>query len=210
MRSEKQKYRQELIPNGRFKQCCVFVRNDLVERKIRSRRVASKQFLEFEEKLGLDRNEYSFDEQDIINALQVAFEGEIVHTQYCVENKRLDFYFFEGKLGIEIDEYGHVDRNSEYEQSRKLMIGKNLGCKIIRTDPDAPDLNIWRLINQVCMHIKHSTRKSTKKLLVDDLSKELWEAVIELKSKYKDIKAKLIKNVLNDVLPEYKKWLVKK
>ena len=54
-----------------------------------------------------------FDEQ-AISSLQVAFEGEIMHTQYCVQNKRLDFYFSEHKLGVEIDEYGHSDRDFEY------------------------------------------------------------------------------------------------
>ena len=51
---EKQKYRQELIANTQFQPCTVFLRNDLVERKIRIRRESSKKFLEFEEKLGLD------------------------------------------------------------------------------------------------------------------------------------------------------------
>ena len=32
--SEKQKYRQELTHNAEYQQCRVFVRNDLVERKI--------------------------------------------------------------------------------------------------------------------------------------------------------------------------------
>ena len=49
-----------------------------------------------------------------------------MHTQYHVENKRLDFYFSEHKLRVEIDEYGHADRNFEYKQSRQLMIEKNL------------------------------------------------------------------------------------
>ena len=31
---EKQKYRQELTPNAEYQQCRVFVRNDLVKRKI--------------------------------------------------------------------------------------------------------------------------------------------------------------------------------
>ena len=31
---EKQKYRQELTPNREFQRCSMFVRNDLVERKI--------------------------------------------------------------------------------------------------------------------------------------------------------------------------------
>ena len=43
----KEKYRQELTPNAEYQQCRVFVRNDLVERKIKSCRKSSKRFLEF-------------------------------------------------------------------------------------------------------------------------------------------------------------------
>ena len=39
---EKQKYRQELTPNAEYQQCRVFVRNDLVERKIKSCGKSSK------------------------------------------------------------------------------------------------------------------------------------------------------------------------
>ena len=108
---EKQKYRQELTPNAEYQQCRVFVRNDLVERKIKSCRKSSKRFLEFKKKLGLDPDINTCDEQDIICALQVAFEGEIIVTQYCIENKRLDAYFSKYKLGIEVDEYNHEGRN---------------------------------------------------------------------------------------------------
>ena len=38
---EKQKYRYELMADTKFQPCRRFVRNDLVERKIRSRRLAS-------------------------------------------------------------------------------------------------------------------------------------------------------------------------
>ena len=87
--SEKQKYRQELTPNAEYQRCRVFVRNDLVERKIKSCRKSSKIFLDFKKKLGLDPDVVLCDEQDIISPLQVAFEGEITLTQYCIENKRL-------------------------------------------------------------------------------------------------------------------------
>ena len=97
---EKQKYRKELTPNTESQRCRVVVRNDLVERKIKSYRKSSKRFLEFKKKLGLDPNVVTYDEQDIISALQVAFEGEIILTQYCIENKRLDAYFSKYKLGI--------------------------------------------------------------------------------------------------------------
>ena len=51
--------------------------------------------------------------------MQVAFEGEIILTQYCIENKRIDAYFSKSKLGTEIDEYNHENRNSNYEKRRQ-------------------------------------------------------------------------------------------
>ena len=93
----KHKYRYELMPKTKFRPCETFLRNDLAERKIRGRRLASKQFWEFQEKLWLDPNEYRT-RQDIISALQVAFEGEIMYTQYCVKEKYLIFTFLNANL----------------------------------------------------------------------------------------------------------------
>ena len=88
------------------------MRNDLVKRRIKSCRKSSKRFLEFKKKLGLDPDVITCDKQDIINALQVAFEGEIILTQYSIKNKKLDAYFSKYKLGIDADEYNHEIRNS--------------------------------------------------------------------------------------------------
>ena len=168
----------------------MLVQNDLVERKIKSCRKSSKGFLEFKKKLGLDPNLVTCDEQDIISALQVAFEGEIILTQYCIENKRLDAYFSKYKLGIEVDEYNHEGRNSNYEKSRQLMIESH-EITIIRTNPDAADFDMNRLINQIYTHIikstKNQTNVSTKKSLIDYLSKRLLE--LEFKSDH-SIKSK--------------------
>ena len=114
--------------------------------------------------------------------MQVIFEGGIILTQYCIENKRIDAYFSEYKLGIEIEEYNHESRNFNYEKSRQLML-EIYGITVIRTNPDAADFHMNSLINQIYKHIIESTKKqtkvSTKKLLIDDLSKRL------LKSKFK-------------------------
>ena len=203
--SEKQKYRQELTPNAEYQRCRVFVRNDLVKRRIKSCRKSSKRFLEFKKKLGLDPDVITCDKQDIISALQVAFEGEIILTQYCIENKRIVAYFSKYKLGIEIDEYNHESRNPNYEKSRQLMIESHR-ITIIRTNPDAADFDMNRLINQIYKHIaestKNQTKVSTKKSLNDDLSKRLLE--LEFKSNY-SIKSKCLKWVVKNILPNYKK-----
>ena len=90
---EKQNYRQELTLNAKYQRCRAFVRNDLVKRKIKSCRKSSKVFLEFKKKLGLDINSVTCAEQDIISTLQTIFEGEIIITQYWIENARTDPYF---------------------------------------------------------------------------------------------------------------------
>ena len=49
-------------------------------KKVKRCRKESAEFLKFKEKLGLNPYKITYDEQDIISALQVAFEGEIIHT----------------------------------------------------------------------------------------------------------------------------------
>ena len=74
------------------------------------------------------------------------------------------------------------------------------GITIIRTNPDAADFDMNRLINQIYTHITESTKKQTKvsteKSLIDDLSKRL----LELKFKqYNAIKSKCLKWVVKDI-----------
>ena len=84
---EKQKYRQELTPNAEYQQFREFVRNDLVERKIKSCRKSSKKCLEFKKKLGLDPHVVTCDEHGIIKILPEKFEGETIITQYSIKNR---------------------------------------------------------------------------------------------------------------------------
>ena len=95
---EKQKHRQELTPNTEYQRCRVFVQNDLVERKIKSCRKSSKRFLEFKKKLRLDPDVVTCDEQDIISALQVAFEVEIILTSIVLKIKDLMLTFLNTNL----------------------------------------------------------------------------------------------------------------
>ena len=75
------------------------MQNDLVERKIKSCRKSSKRFLEFKKKLRLDPDVVTCDEQDIISALQVAFEGEIILTSIVLKIKDLMLTFLNTNLG---------------------------------------------------------------------------------------------------------------
>ena len=75
-------------------------------------------------------------EQTIINSIKDAFEGENIQTQYSVLGYRIDLYFHEYKLAIEVDELGHTDRNINNETERQKALEKELNCVFIRNNPD--------------------------------------------------------------------------
>ena len=95
-------------------------------------------------------------EKTVLESMKDAFEGENIQTQYTVISQRIDLYFHEYKLAIEIDELGHNDRNIDYDIQRQRAIEKELGCLFIRINPDAEDFYIFKEINKIHRHIKKS------------------------------------------------------
>ena len=55
----------------------------------------------------------------MIESIKYTFKGEDIRIQYTVLGYRIDLYFYEYKLAIEIDELGHNDRNADYETKRQ-------------------------------------------------------------------------------------------
>ena len=61
-------------------------------------------------------------EQTIINSIKDTFEGENIQTQYSVLGYRIDLYFYEYKLEIEVDELGHTNRNINNKIERQKAL----------------------------------------------------------------------------------------
>ena len=110
-------------------------------------------------------------EQTVINSIKDAFEGEDMQTQYSVLGYRINLYFHEYKLAIEVDEFWHADRNLNNEVEKQKALEKELGCVFIRINPDEENFNLLKSIYEIYRHIK----KSSKKSLIDTISKRLLE-----------------------------------
>ena len=82
---------------------------------------------------------------------------------------------------------------------------ENHGITVIRTNHDAADFDMNKLINQIYKLIAESitkqTKVSTKKSLIDDLSKRLLQ--LEFKSNY-SIKSNCLQWVVKNILSKYK------
>ena len=105
----------------------------------------------------------------------------------------LNFFKYE-QLAIEVGEYNHEDRDSDYEKNRQSMI-ENHGITIIRTNPDAADFNINKLINQIYRHISQSNKLKLKKKQVkikkqEDKNKELEDEIKKLKLQLENLSEK--------------------
>ena len=60
--------------------------------------------------------------QTILSSIKGAFEGEDMRTQNSILGYRIDLYFHEYKLAIEVDELGHDDRNLNNEIKRQKAL----------------------------------------------------------------------------------------
>ena len=129
--------------------------------------------------------------QTVLKSIKDSFEGEDIQTQYTVIGYRIDLYFLKDKLAIGIDELGHADRHLNSEIERKAL-ERELDCVFIRINPDIKDFNIFKEITKIRRNIK----KSTKKSLIDNLSKILLESEFK---QYNAIKPKSLKWVVKNI-----------
>ena len=58
---------------------------------------------------------------------------------------RIDLYFHDYKIAIQVDENEHSNRNIDYEIKRQKAIEQELGCDFIRTDPEKITLIFLKL-----------------------------------------------------------------
>ena len=138
-------------------------------------------------------------EQTVLRTIKDAFKGEDMQTQYTVIGYRVDLYFHKHKLVFEVNELGYDDRNLNNEIERQKALERELDCVFIRINPDEKNFNIVKEINKIYRHIK----KSTKKSLIDNLSKRLLEVEFQ---QHNIIKSKCLIWIVKNILPNYKKW----
>ena len=150
-----EKHGSELIKDKKF----MYFHEDIIMPVIMHSRIPTPKSIKFRSKLGL--NQYDIiltKEQSILKSVMDAFEVENIQTRYSALGYRIDLYFYDYKLAIELDEKGHKDRNIDHEINRQMAIEKEIGCEFIRINPDEENFNIFRSVNEIQRHIKKSTK----------------------------------------------------
>ena len=103
-------------------------------------------------------------------------------------------------LVVEIPEKWHADRDPDYKKKREKDL-ENIDYYFIRINPDKKGFNDYEEFGRVQKYINESTKKQTKKSLIDDLPKRLLE--LEFKSNHTIIKSKCLKWIVKKILPTF-------
>ena len=91
-------------------------------------------------------------EQLVLTKIKSSSEGGNMQRQNSALDYRIDLYFHEYKLAIEIDENNHSNRNIDYEIKRQKAIEQELGFKFIIIDPHKEEFDIFKAINEIFRH----------------------------------------------------------
>ena len=105
-----------------------------------------------------------------------------MQTQYTIIGYRIDLYFHQHKLAIEL---GHVDKNLNNEIERQKALERELNCVFIRINHDEKDFNIFKEINKIYRHITQSNEENKIKELKDNKEKDakIKNQTIKIKNK---------------------------
>ena len=89
----------------------------------------------------------------MLTKITSSFEGQNMKTY--VLSYRIELYFQDYKLAIEIDQNGHNIRNIDFKIKKQIAIEQGLGSKFIRIYPDKEKSDIFRAINEIFRQINN-------------------------------------------------------
>ena len=77
---------------------------------------------------------------------------------------RIDVYFTEYFLAVEIDEKGHTDRDLIFEEKRQKTFEKKLNCEFIRINTSREIYDASYEVSRIQTFISNSNKNKIKKL----------------------------------------------
>lgn len=103
--------------------------------------------------LGVKSRQRTKIESEYLEIISSAFKGISPYQyQYEVQGYKIDLYFPELKIAVEIDEHNHGSYDGGSEALREFTIKQALDCNIIKFNPNVLGANVGELINLVLVH----------------------------------------------------------
>ena len=103
---------------------------------------------------------------------------------------RIDIYFTEYRLAVEIDEKGYTDRDSKFEKLRQEALKKELNCKLIRINTSTENFDVDYEPSRIQLFI---SQFKDNKIKEKDKNKKLEDEIKEKDNKNKELEDEIKK-----------------
>ena len=97
------------------------------------------------------------------SVLESVFSIEEIIFQHIVLGYRIDTYFLNHRLAIEVDEKGHQNRDLKCEIEKQKALEKELNCTFVRINPTKENFDVFNEIGKIHHYIVESREKSLLK-----------------------------------------------
>ena len=169
--------KSEIQDCDKYQPCRIYIKNTLVVEVTMSS--VKAQAAIFKSEFGVNQHDKVLRKKQSLGLrLKNLFPNEDIIEEYLASHYRTNFTFKKHMLVVEIGEKQHVGRDPDCKRKIQKELEK-LDYRLIRIDPDKIDFidykEFGRLSAYIADPIKKQTEKSTKKLLIHNLSKRLLE-----------------------------------
>ena len=104
---------------------------------------------------------------------------------------RIDIYFTEYRLAVEIDEKGYTNRDSKFEKLRQEALKKELNCKFIRIYTSTENFNVDYEPSRIQLFISQFKDNKVKEKI--NKNKKLEDEIKEKDNKNKELEDEIKK-----------------
>ena len=141
LQNKYKRHGSEFIENEKF----MYANEYIIVPIIMHCKISTPKTVNFKSKLRFTQYDIRLNkEQSVLKTTLGNLEGENMETQYSVLNYRVDLYFHDNELTIEVDEKGHKDRNKDYEKQIQKKTETKLSCEFSRINPDKKTLTFLK------------------------------------------------------------------
>ena len=103
-KKECERFGKELITGKKG----IYISSDQIQKIVMQCRISTPKAIESRSRLGFNQHDIMLTkEQSALTSIIVTFEGERIQTQYRVLGYKIDHYFCDYRLAIELDEKGY-------------------------------------------------------------------------------------------------------
>ena len=111
-------------------------------------RISTPKEIEFISRLGFNQYDIVLTKELVLKTVMGAFDGENMETQYSVLGYKIDLYFCDYRLAVEVDGKGQRDGDINNEIERQEAIKEKLKCKFIIINHDEQNFNTFNAIKK--------------------------------------------------------------